>query len=304
MAHPAYRSHLVLSFLADGAHVLIWTGFTVFQLTVVGMSPLQLVLVGSVLEITILLCEVPTGVIADLISRRLPIIIGFALTAVAYLLQVAVPTVPVAVFSAVIWGVGVTCLRGAYDTWLADELGQDRLGDALLRSEEVARVAALFGLASSALLGSLWLGLPVLVGGGLLFAACAVYCLVAMPETNFQRAVADERSTWHTMAATLRDGVRVVRRRPHLLRLFGVLFFFGLFSDAWDRLWQAHLVTTFDLAALTPFAPIVLLAALGGVEMLLAIGAAELLRRRLRPADPQQTRRLVFAFTAMMVVGY
>lgn len=298
----AYRAHLVLSFLSDAAHVLIWTGFTVFQLTVVGMSPLQLVLVGSIFEIVILLCEVPTGVIADLISRRLSIVIGFALTAIAYLVQVALPTFPVAVLGAVIWGVGVTCISGAYDAWLADELGQERLGDALLRGEQVARVAALFGLAGSAALGSLWLGLPILVGG-LLFAICAGYCLLAMPERNFQRAAADERTTWRRMAATLREGVRVVRRRPSLLRLLAVLFFFGLFSEAWDRLWQAHLVTTFDLAALTPFAPIVLLAALGGVEMLFAIGAAELLRRRLRADDAAQTRRLVFVFTAVMVLG-
>lgn len=300
--HPAYRSHLILSFLADGAHVLIWTGFTVFQLTVVGMSPLQLVLVGSVLEITILLCEVPTGVIADLVSRRLSVILGFALTAIAYLLQAAFPTFPVAVLGAVIWGVGVTCLSGAYDAWLADEIGQERLANALLRGEQIARIAALSGLAGSAGLGSLWLGLPVLVGG-LLFAFCAAYCLIAMPETNFHRAAADEGSTWRKLAVTLRDGVRVVRRRPNLLRLLGVLFFFGLFSEAWDRLWQAHLVTTFDLAALTPFAPIVLLAALGGIEMLIAIGAAELLRRRLRPDDADQTRRLVLAFTAVMVLG-
>lgn len=41
MVNPAYRSHLILSFLADGDHVLIWTGLTVFQLTVARMSPLQ-----------------------------------------------------------------------------------------------------------------------------------------------------------------------------------------------------------------------------------------------------------------------
>ncbi|GAB4425715.1 MAG: MFS transporter [Chloroflexi bacterium OHK40] len=299
---PAYRSHLILCFLADGANVLIWTGFTVFQLTVVGMSPLQLVLVGSVLEITILLCEVPTGVIADLVSRRLSIILGFGLTAAAYLLQAFMPTFPMAVLGAAIWGVGVTCLSGAYDAWLADELGMERLGDALLRGEQVARVAALCGLAGSAVLGSIYLGLPVLVGG-VIFALCAAYCLVAMPETNFHRAAAAERSTWRKLAVTLRDGARVVRRRPNLLRLLGVLFFFGLFSEAWDRLWQAHLVTTFDLAALTPLAPIVLLATLGGVEMLLSIAAAELLRRRLRPNDAEQTRRLVLAFTAVMVLG-
>ncbi|MCU0492909.1 MAG: MFS transporter [Chloroflexaceae bacterium] len=299
---PAYRAHLVLSFVADLADVLIWTGFTVFQLSVVGMSPLQLVLVGSIFEITILLCEVPTGVIADLVSRRLSVIIGFGLTGMAYTLQALVPTFEMAVAGAVIWGVGVTCLSGAYDAWLADELGQEQLGPALLRGEQVARVAALFGLVGSAGLGSIALGLPVLVGGAL-FAACAVYCMIAMPERHFHRAAADERSTWRKLTVTLRDGVRVVRRRPALLRLLAVLFFFGLFSEAWDRLWQAHMLITFDLATLTQGMPLVALAALRGTEMLLSILGAELLRRRMQAGNQRQTNRLIFIFTAVMVVS-
>ncbi|GIV93206.1 MFS transporter [Chloroflexus aurantiacus] len=300
--NPTYRTHLILSFLNAGANSLIWTGFTIYQLTVVNMSPFQLVLVGSVLEITILLCEVPTGVIADLISRRLSIMLGMALSGVAYLLQALVPTFPVIVLGTVILGVGITCISGAYDAWLADELGQEHLGSALLRGEQVARVTALCGLAGSAGLGSIALGLPVLVGG-CLFIIGAAYCLIAMPETHFHRAADDERTTWHRMATTLRDGVWLVRRRPYLLRLLAVLFFFGLFSEAWDRLWQSHLVLTFDLAALTPFAPIVLLAALIGIEMLLSIAAAEVLRRRLRSDDQRQTQRLVFGFTAVMIAG-
>lgn len=239
--NPAYRTHLVLSFVVDMADVLIWTGFTVFQLSVIGMSPFQLVLVGSIFEITILLCEVPTGVIADLVSRRLSVIIGFTLTGVAYMLQALFPIFAVAVLGATIWGVGVTCVSGAYDAWLAGELGTERLGPALLRGEQIARVAALFGLVGSATLGGIAFGLPVLVGG-VLFAAGAVYCLVAMPETNFHRAAADERTTWRKLSSTLRDGIAVVRRRPTLLRLLAVLFFFGLFSEAWDRLWQAHML--------------------------------------------------------------
>ncbi|HEY1016111.1 MAG TPA: MFS transporter [Herpetosiphonaceae bacterium] len=300
--NSSYRSHLWLSFLVDASHVMIWTGFTLFQLAVVGMSPFQLVFVGSVLEITILLCEVPTGAIADLISRRLSIILGFALTASSYILQALLPTFPAAVLGAVVWGVGITCLSGAYDAWLADELGPAELGPALLRGQQIGRLGALAGLAGSALLGSVWLGLPILAGG-LLFAACAVFCIAAMPETNFRPAAADERGTWRKLAATVRDGARMVRRRPNLLRLLGILFFFGLFSEAWDRLWQAHLVTTFDLAGRTPLSPIVLLAALSGMQMILSIGATEALRRRLRPGDDDQTRRLIFGLTAVMVLG-
>ena len=38
-----------------------------------GLSPLQLVLVGTVLETSVFLAEVPTGIVADVYSRRLKV---------------------------------------------------------------------------------------------------------------------------------------------------------------------------------------------------------------------------------------
>ena len=55
---------------------LIVTVNLAWQAEVAALDPLQLVLVGTVLEITALLGEVPTGVVADLYSRRLSIVIG------------------------------------------------------------------------------------------------------------------------------------------------------------------------------------------------------------------------------------
>ena len=42
----------------------------------VGMSPLQLVLVGTVMEISVFVFEVPTGVVADLYGRKLSLVIA------------------------------------------------------------------------------------------------------------------------------------------------------------------------------------------------------------------------------------
>ena len=47
-----------------------------------GLDPLQLILVGTVLELAVFLAEVPTGVIADVYSRRPSIILGVALATV------------------------------------------------------------------------------------------------------------------------------------------------------------------------------------------------------------------------------
>ena len=48
---------------------LVWTLAPVYFVQTVGMSPLQLVLVGTFMELTIFVCEVPTGIVADVVSR-------------------------------------------------------------------------------------------------------------------------------------------------------------------------------------------------------------------------------------------
>ena len=64
----------------EAAASFLWAlPFTVtayYFVTEVGMSPLELVLVGTVMELSVFLFEVPTGVVADTVSRRLSIVVG------------------------------------------------------------------------------------------------------------------------------------------------------------------------------------------------------------------------------------
>ena len=54
-----------------------------------GLDDFQLVLAGTVMEGAILLFEIPTGVIADVISRRASVIIGHAGMGLAFLVEAA-----------------------------------------------------------------------------------------------------------------------------------------------------------------------------------------------------------------------
>src|SRR2546430_15133495 len=62
---------------------LVWVLAPVYFVKTVGMSPLQLVLVGTFMELTIFVFEVPTGIVADVYSRRLSTVIGFFVMGVA-----------------------------------------------------------------------------------------------------------------------------------------------------------------------------------------------------------------------------
>lgn len=300
--NTAYRTHLIRAFLAVFAGDMIWTSFTIYQIQVVGMSALQLVLVGSTLEVAILLCEIPTGVIADLFGRRLSVIIGYTLISAAYLLQGLFPFFWSIVLGHAIWGVGWTCLSGAYDAWLADELGTARLSDALLRGEQVARVAGLCGIAAGVALGLIGLRVPVFAGAAV-FLGLAAWLALKMPETGFTPATHTQRASWRGAWKTFRGGLAVVQRRPVLLRLLGIAFFFGLFSEAWDRLWQAHFLQTFDIGAATGLSPVVSIGALRVGTLVLSLAATEWLRRRRNRPDAGTAGRAIFALTAVMILA-
>ena len=88
-AHPLYLiySATLALFLS-----VIWTLNLVYQVETVGLSPFQIVLIGTVLELSYFLMEVPTGIVADLYSRRLSVIVGTLILGAGFGLMGAVPS--------------------------------------------------------------------------------------------------------------------------------------------------------------------------------------------------------------------
>ncbi|MBI4675532.1 MAG: hypothetical protein HY741_28140 [Chloroflexi bacterium] len=79
-----------------------------YQVQTVGLNPFQLVLVGTVLEFTAFVAEVPTGILADVYSRRLSILIGFVLVGLGFIVEGSIPQFWSVLLAQVIWGVGAT----------------------------------------------------------------------------------------------------------------------------------------------------------------------------------------------------
>ena len=65
---PATTVYYGLSF---GLHLPTWVVMSVYLVSELHLSPLQLVLMGTGMEAAIFVSEVPTGVVADTYSRRL-----------------------------------------------------------------------------------------------------------------------------------------------------------------------------------------------------------------------------------------
>ncbi|MBE2184840.1 MAG: MFS transporter [Anaerolineae bacterium] len=298
----AYRLHLIKSGILSFGTTLVWVAMMIYQVQVVGMTPLQLVLAGTALEITIFLFEIPTGIVADVYSRKLSAAIGYSIVGLSYILQGLIPAFGAILAGHFLWGVGYTFTSGAYDAWLVDELGQDRAPNAFLRGAQVDRAAGIFGILASVALGSIMLAMPIVIGG-IIIIGLAVYMALFMPENGFAPAPTEDRSTFGKMKTTLSEGIRVIRGQPVLISILAVGFFYGLFSEGWDRLWQAHFLRTFGLGENMDVPVIVIFGAFDIIGMVLGIIITEIVRRRVNTTNPRQVAGALVIMTLLMVVS-
>ncbi len=295
----AYTTYLILNGGDGLISSLIFTVNLIYQATVVGLDPLQLVLVGTTLEATAFLFEVPTGVVADVYSRRASVVIGYVLIGVGFVVEGAFPVFAAVLLAQVIWGIGYTFTSGALEAWLSDEIGEANAGRAFLRAAQIARLGTLAGIVASVALGNARVNLPI-IAGGVSFIALGIFLALFMPETGFTPIPRENRNSFQQMWQTFRGGLAMVRRRPALGTILGVGLFHGLYSEGVDRLWTPFLLTfafpTFDGITTVTWFGIIRVGAI-----LLGIAANEIAHRRVKMDDESGIRRVLFAINAGMV---
>lgn len=296
----AYAVYLIFEALASLSLATISTVNMVYQIEAARLNPLQLVLVGTTLESVAFVCQVPTGVLADVFSRRRAVIVGAFLVGLGFVLEGSFPRFDVILASQVVWGVGITLIDGAEQAWIAGEVGEERVGRVFLRGTQVGLIAGLLGAVISVSLASFRLNLPI-VSGGVGVILVAVFLLFFMPETRFRSASQEEeRRTLKEMARTLREGVRVVRVRPMLITILLIGLFYGLYSEGVDRLSTAHLLVDFAIPAIGQLKPVVWFAVISIMGTLLALAGSEIVRRKV---DTSHQRSLILTQVALNIIG-
>jgi DHA3 family tetracycline resistance protein-like MFS transporter len=280
MRDPSFRTvYLATEFAWSFFALLVFTAGSLYAIEVAKLDAFALVLVGTALEVSAFLFEVPTGVVADTVSRRLSVIVGTGLMGLGFLLWGATPLFAVIVVAQVVWGIGTTFISGAWEAWAADESGETDLGPLFLRGSQATSAGAIAGLAMSVALASVaGLAAPLLAGGAG-YLALAVWLVLVMPERHFVPA-GHASGGAAAMVGTLRAGVLTVRRAPILLTILAITFLTGAASEAFDRLWQLHLVEDVGLPAAPRLPAIAWIGLLDAAALGLAFAGAEIARRR------------------------
>ncbi|MDE0609127.1 MAG: MFS transporter [Anaerolineaceae bacterium] len=283
---------------------LAFTAIMIYRITEVGLSPLELVLVGTVMEMVVFLFEIPTGVVADVHSRRLSMLIGVVLIGLAFILEGLVPAFGALLLAQAIWGLGYTFTSGASEAWISDEIGEEAASRAFLRGAQAGTVAGLLGIVGSILLASIQINLPIVLAGVLMLALAGLLALV-MPERHFSPLAREERDSWRAMRATLRAGVDLLRRRPVLRLVLLVELIAGLYSEGYERLWQKHILDTFTLPTVggLQLQPVAWFGLYQLVASLGVIGLTELLGRRVRLTRQGPVMRALLLLNLAIVAG-
>ena len=120
-------------------------------------------------------------------------ILGFALEGVAAIADRPVPSrIRCSLAAAALWGVGATCMSGAYEAWITDEVGVERVGRVFLRNAQFAYAGAIVGALAGRRRRDVDLGAALVVGGAITLATRSS-CVFVMPEHGFARKPASER---------------------------------------------------------------------------------------------------------------
>lgn len=277
-----------------------WVVMSVYLVRELHLSPLQLVLMGTAMEAAVFVSEVPTGVVADTYSRRLSVIAGYLGMGVAWLL-VGVVSAPAAIIALwAFWGVSYTFTSGAYEAWIADEVGAENVGPVYLRGTRLSYAGSFIGLVLLVLLGTASLRAGVIAGGAITVVA-ALACIVVMPETGFRRLPRDERGrALAALRTTALNGGRFVRAQPLILLLVGITFFAGMSSEAFDRLKEAHLLRDVGLPAVGHLDAVVWFGIFAGASMVLGFFAVGAVVRRFERRGTDGIARILFALTVAL----
>ncbi|MGG3467446.1 MFS transporter [Neobacillus pocheonensis] len=288
----SYKVYIYTCFLSQLFFTFIFTMNLLYQVEIVKLDPLQLVLVGTVLEVSVFLFEIPTGIVSDLKSRKLSIMIGYFLIGIGFIIEGLFPYFMTVIAAQIVWGIGYTFTSGSQQAWIADEMGEERASLAFIEGAKAGNLGKIIAIPLSMLTGYFMINLPIVLGG-IGMAGLSVLLFFFMKEEHFKPADRAERvSTWESIRDNMSRIITFSKNSSLMRILFLIALFFGFYSEGFDRLWISHI---FDAINITEGK---LVMVVGGIQFIVVVLSFAVLQFISKGSIHEKLKSIYFALFA------
>ena len=196
-----------------------------------GLNLFEVNLVNFVFFTTLFLCEIPTGVVADVFGRKPSYVISCFLTSLAMFIYAVSGSVFGFAVAEATAAIGMTFASGAFQAWLVDGLKHknynEPLGPIFAKEQQYAHIAEILGAIVGAFLADKNPMFPWMVSGTIaLFVGFLAWGL--MKEEYFVRQRFSLRNGFQSMKEIAATSIRYIAKNKvvkFILLLVGIQFF-------------------------------------------------------------------------------
>lgn len=227
MSKKSIRLYVFLMAMESFGVSFIFTNFALF-LKANGLNLFETNLVNTAYFVTLFLCEIPTGAIADVFGRKLSYVIACVLHGVSWLTYSVSSTMTGFIVAEIIGAVGMTCASGAFQAWLVDSLKHyghtDPYMPILARAEQVSVLVGIVGAFIGSAMFEQSISLPWLAGG-IVIMGTGVIAQISMREDYFVRTRRTPAGYWSEFKNTIVRSVSHARSNNSVrFLLFSAIF--------------------------------------------------------------------------------
>ncbi len=227
------KLHYSIEFISTLLTQWVFTLTPIYYVLKGQFNPLQLILIGVVLESTVLLFEVPTGYLADRKSRVLSFAIGYGLMGLSFGILVYQPNFIFSLMYSFLLGLGYTFVSGAQTAWILDESEESTHQTILIKASQYGSIGGIVGIGLAVIISlNTSIEASIFISGcGLVLLSLGI--LVFAKETNYVK-----HNNVHSNESNLiTQSINLIKSSSILKSLIIIALFYGFASEGFDRLW-------------------------------------------------------------------
>ncbi len=202
----------------------------------------QIALLAAVFEASILIFEMPTGLVADTYGRRISVILSALFSLISGIFFIFFPFLFGFIVAEILNGLGETLRSGALEAWLVDSLKhenrEEKIKQAFARGTKYRVIGNLLGLILGGYLASIDLTV-VWVPFTIIFFELNIFLILNLKEEyKINRAISGRITS--RISETIKKSLIVIKSQKLLLALLLLALFSEFSFETISQYWQVH----------------------------------------------------------------